>query len=126
MITIMIANDEKKVKEILTRLLRMEGYSVSQDRQDNEDVIKLDIKNSAKNTVSIEDKVIELEESLYGEKRGVLYKAILEKVEKPLIEHLLERTEGNQLMAARILGLNRNTLRAKIKKLAINVDRWKI
>ena len=74
----------------------------------------------------MKDKVIELEDSLYNEKKGVLYKSILEIIEKPLIEHILERTEGNQLKAARILGLNRNTIRNKIKRLGINVDKWKV
>lgn len=70
-------------------------------------------------------KVIELEDSLYKEKRGELYRAVLAVVEKPLIEHALERTEGNQLKAARILGINRNTIRSKIRKLAIDIGRWK-
>ena len=50
---------------------------------------------------------------------------MLAVIEKPLIEYVLERTEGNQLKAARILGINRNTMRAKIKKLAIDIDKWK-
>ena len=74
---------------------------------------------------SLRDKVIELENSLFNEKKGVLYKVILEEIEKPLIENMLERTEGNQLKAARILGINRNTMRAKIKKLTIDMDKWK-
>lgn len=69
--------------------------------------------------------VIRLGESLYEEKTGDLYKTILVKIEKPLIEHILERTAGNQLKAARILGINRNTIRTKIKKLAIDMSRWK-
>lgn len=56
---------------------------------------------------------------------GVLYKTIIDKVEKPLIEYALERTEGNQLKAARVLGINRNTIRTKIKRLGIDVSRWK-
>ena len=56
---------------------------------------------------------------------GVLYKTIMSKVEKPLIEHALERTDGNQIKAARVLGINRNTIRAKIKRLGIDVSRWK-
>jgi len=62
---------------------------------------------------------------LYQEKQGVLYKYILRAVEKPLIENVLERTKGNQLEAARILGLNRNTIRSKIRKLGINVGKYK-
>ena len=54
-----------------------------------------------------------------------LFKTIVEAVEKPLIEKALERTYGNQLKAAKILGINRNTLRTKIKKLGIKVEKWK-
>ena len=70
--------------------------------------------------------VNEITDSLYNEKKGVLYKIILDAIERPLIERILERTEGNQLMAARILGMNRNTIRSKIKKLGINVDKWRV
>ncbi len=77
------------------------------------------------NTDTLKDKVLELENSLYTEKKGVLYKAVIETVEKPLIIRALERTEGNQLKAARILGINRNTIRAKIRKLGINPDTYK-
>ncbi len=62
---------------------------------------------------------------MYNEKRGVLYKSIIESIEKPLIEHTLDRTEGNQLKAARILGINRNTMRAKIKRLGIDDKKWR-
>ncbi|MGH7907058.1 MAG: sigma-54-dependent transcriptional regulator [Candidatus Binataceae bacterium] len=48
-----------------------------------------------------------------------LYRAMLPKFEKPLIEAVLCRTGGNQLLAARYLGLNRNTLRRKIDDLNI-------
>jgi two-component system nitrogen regulation response regulator GlnG len=47
-------------------------------------------------------------------------------IEKPLIERALERTYGNQLKAAKILGINRNTIRTKIKKLGIDPHKWKI
>ncbi|MDD4954243.1 MAG: helix-turn-helix domain-containing protein [Candidatus Omnitrophica bacterium] len=60
------------------------------------------------------------------ENQGSLYKSVLEKVERPLLEHILQRTAGNQLKAARILGINRNTMRSKIKKLGIDVARWKM
>lgn len=119
MITILIAEDENKVKEILAQMLRQEGYAVS-DNWDKENIIRVIKKDSVKDIAFLRDTVIELEDSLYKEKEGVLYKSILDAVEKPLIEHTLERTEGNQLKAARILGMNRNTLRAKIKKLGIN------
>lgn len=58
-------------------------------------------------------------------KEGELYKSVIQAIEKPLIENTLERTAGNQLKAARILGINRNTIRAKIRKLGIDAKRWK-
>jgi len=55
-----------------------------------------------------------------------LYTQAIAHVEKVVIEKALERTSGNQVKAAKLLGIHRNTLRAKIKKLAINTHRWKI
>lgn len=52
-----------------------------------------------------------------------LYTAIIEQVEKPLIELTLEYTGGNQLKAADVLGINRNTLRKKITDLKIEVKK---
>ena len=54
---------------------------------------------------------------------GQIYKSVIGDTERILIERALERTGGNQIMAARLLGLNRNTLRAKIRKLGIQVKR---
>jgi DNA-binding protein Fis len=59
-------------------------------------------------------------------KIGTVYKIVVETIEKPLIEKALERTFGNQIKAAKILGINRNTLRAKIHKLGIRPEQWKI
>ena len=54
-----------------------------------------------------------------------LYDLILREVEKPLIELSLVATRGNQIRAARLLGVNRNTLRKKIQRLKIPVKRAK-
>ena len=50
-----------------------------------------------------------------------VYRHLLERVERPLIEAALLRTDGNQIRAARLLGINRNTLRKKIADLGIAV-----
>ena len=52
-----------------------------------------------------------------------LYGRVLREVERPLIDQALRATRGNQLMAANLLGLNRNTLRKKIRDLDISVLR---
>ncbi len=55
------------------------------------------------------------------EESGRIYHRLIERVERPLIEAALARTEGNQIRAAALLGINRNTLRKKIVDLAIAV-----
>ncbi len=52
-----------------------------------------------------------------------VYDRVLREVERPLITLTLEATRGNQIKAAQILGLNRNTLRKKIRDLDIPVTR---
>ncbi|MGH9391501.1 MAG: sigma-54-dependent transcriptional regulator, partial [Vicinamibacteria bacterium] len=58
-----------------------------------------------------------------GETEGGIHRTVLRLIERPLIETVLERTGGNQIRAARILGINRNTLRKKIVELKIEVRR---
>ncbi|HEX8554321.1 MAG TPA: nitrogen regulation protein NR(I), partial [Sphingomonas sp.] len=52
---------------------------------------------------------------------GTLYDRVIGAVEKPLIALLLSRHGGNQLRAARALGINRNTLRRRLDDLGIDV-----
>ncbi|SEJ00028.1 two-component system, NtrC family, nitrogen regulation response regulator GlnG [Sphingomonas sp. OV641] len=51
---------------------------------------------------------------------GTLYDRLLAEVERPLIEAMLARHGGNQLRAARAIGLNRNTLRKRLDVLGID------
>ncbi len=52
-----------------------------------------------------------------------LYEMVLHQMERPLIRIILEKTRGNQVRAAEILGINRNTLRKKIQTLDIDIRR---
>jgi len=52
---------------------------------------------------------------------GDVYSMVLGQVERPLIRFVLEKTRGNQVRAADILGINRNTLRKKIQELGIEL-----
>jgi two-component system nitrogen regulation response regulator GlnG len=52
-----------------------------------------------------------------------LHPMLISAIERPLITRALQETKGNQIQAAELLGLNRNTLRKKIHDLHIPVKR---
>jgi Fis family transcriptional regulator len=53
---------------------------------------------------------------LNGEKVTGVYDMVLHEMEKPLLEIVMRHTKGNQVRASDILGINRNTLRKKLKQ----------
>jgi two-component system nitrogen regulation response regulator GlnG len=53
-----------------------------------------------------------------GSERG-LHELFVRQMERPLIKVVLEATGGNQVKAAGILGINRNTLRKRISELSL-------
>ncbi len=58
-----------------------------------------------------------------GLEKGDIHAMVLEQVERPLIRLVLEKCRWNQVKAADILGINRNTLRKKISELQIEMKR---
>ena len=63
----------------------------------------------------VEHKISKFLDQVGGMYPEDLHSLILGKVEKPLLAQILRRTGGNQVHASRILGINRNTLRKKMK-----------
>jgi Fis family transcriptional regulator len=63
----------------------------------------------------VEDAISSYFEHLDGHPAGVLYKMVMEEVEEPLFRSVLEYTGGNQSKASELLGINRGTLRKKLK-----------
>ena len=81
--------------------------------------------NSQNSSGMLAKAIEEVEDFFLREKEGSLYKFLLNVIEKPLIENVLRKTDGNQLKTAKILGINRNTLHSKIEKLKINIRDFK-
>jgi two-component system nitrogen regulation response regulator GlnG len=54
---------------------------------------------------------------------GEIYHMILDEVERLMLQVVLDETDGNQLRTADLLGINRNTLRKKIRTLGVEVRR---
>ncbi len=67
----------------------------------------------------LEEKLADLVDRMGGLEQGDIYDLVIQRVEKPLITLVMKKTEGNQVRAANLLGINRNTLRKKIKDLGV-------
>ena len=62
-----------------------------------------------------EEALVQYFKSLNGDRPGDLYEFVLGEVEEPLFRAVMDYTHGNQSQAAGILGINRGTLRKKLK-----------
>ena len=60
---------------------------------------------------------------LIEKERGRLHRAVVTQLERPLFAAVLSASGGNQLEAARILGINRNTLRKRLRLLGLSAPR---
>ncbi len=57
---------------------------------------------------------------LNGEKTTDVYDMVISEVERPLLEIVMRHVKSNQCRAAEMLGINRNTLRKKLKQYKLN------
>ena len=66
-----------------------------------------------------------VEKSFYDVNSGQVYTKAIDEIQKVVIVKALEYSHGNQLRTAKILGIHRNTLRTKINKFGISLDKWR-
>lgn len=71
----------------------------------------------------VDNKLRSCMNGIEGLEKGDFYAMVLEQVERPLIRLVLEKCRWNQVKAADVLGINRNTLRKKISELNIEMKR---
>lgn len=69
---------------------------------------------STKVSQAITDSLDDYFTHLDGEPPHAIYDMVLNCVEKPMLEYILNKMGGNQSKAAQVLGINRNTLRKKM------------
>jgi two-component system nitrogen regulation response regulator GlnG len=97
--------------EILQTMMNGSGRLLGRSRQD---VVLEEI---------IESKLGEFVKGMRNGSARNLHPMLISAVERPLIAHALKETNGNQIQAAHLLGMNRNTLRKKITEFRIPVKR---
>jgi two-component system nitrogen regulation response regulator GlnG len=97
--------------EILQTMMSGSGRLLTRSRQD---VVLEEI---------IESKLGEFVRGMRNGSARNLHPMLISAVERPLIAHALKETNGNQIQAAHLLGMNRNTLRKKITEFRIPVKR---
>ena len=106
-----ISTEEKISIEMIKKALDNNSFDTNNEVNESlEDILKRNIENFFINFDS-------------NEVNTDLYNYFIIKIEKPLIETILKFTRGNQIKASELLGFNRNTLRKKIKNLAIEVKK---
>jgi Fis family transcriptional regulator len=85
------------------------------NKQNNKDITQNSLKNSKPLRQHTEEAISSYFASLNGDSPGELYDLVLGEVEQPLFKAVMDYTDGNQSQAAVILGINRGTLRKKLK-----------
>ncbi|GMR06326.1 MAG: Fis family transcriptional regulator [Gammaproteobacteria bacterium] len=70
--------------------------------------------------ICVSDSLKRYLKDLNGEAPADLYDMVISQVEKPLLEIIMLRAENNQCRAAQMLGINRNTLRKKLRDHGLN------
>ncbi len=69
---------------------------------------------------NVKDVINKYFEDMDGHKPNGLYELVLTQVEKPLFETVMENTKGNISLAAELLGINRGTLRNRLRKYGLD------
>lgn len=96
-------------------MAKANGKAVSKKRRSGRKLDQLtNIRNRPLRDVT-EDALKKYFKDLNGHDAGDLYDLVLSEVEAPLFRTVMSHTDGNQSRAAEILGLNRATLRKKLK-----------
>jgi len=119
---ILVIEDDRNIQGLIEKIFPKDRLKVirtnSQDKSSQEHLTASSVKNPT--SASPEEAVQAfLREEVKKNSWGTIHEAIIGKIDKALIGMILEEEKGNQVRAAKRLGINRNTLRKKMKDLQI-------
>ena len=114
---IIIVGSQKRLKEDIKKVscisrLIFEGMGAVSERTKEKDISMVDL---------LEQKISEFIVRMKSAGGKDLYPLLIREIERCLISLILKESDGNQVKAAQTLGINRNTLRKKIKELKISL-----
>ena len=120
----------RELENLLKRIVALSPASVITERDIAREISTLrePVATEAQTSAAFEDVVAQHLSEIFGSAGpdlppAGLYDRVLAQVERPLIQQALQATKGNQIRAAAVLGINRNTLRKKIQTLGIRTGR---
>jgi DNA-binding NtrC family response regulator len=120
---ILVIEDDRNIQGLIEKIFPNEGLSVIKafPRDKEKELAGSGVPNAKSwPAVSWEETIrIFLREEVSKSAWGSIHDDIIGKIEKSLIGIILEEEKGNQVRAAKRLGINRNTLRKRIKDLQI-------
>ena len=123
MAAILVIDDDHKLQGLIEKILPAEKLRMIKINSEDpiESGSKWEIKNKGGPPASFEEIVREVIKAEVDTGNGDhIHESIIGKVERTLIGIVLEEEHGNQVRASKKLGINRNTLRKKMKDLHIS------
>ena len=104
-------------EEIISEFIDKEEISISQSNLNNQNS---SVESYRSLNVFLQEFLDKLFDSLDNETEIQLFEKFISQIEKQLISKTLKYYSGNQIRSSKLLGINRNTLRSKIKKYKIS------
>jgi DNA-binding protein Fis len=125
MINIVITENYQEIITKIEKVIAESGYSLVDEPQSG-GALKIIQKLNNDQDDLVNKKLSFLKVICNKKESNGVYKDFCAKLEKKVIESALAETDGNKLKAAKILGINRNTLSSKIKRFKIKINQFKI
>ncbi len=119
---ILVIEDDRNIQGLIEKIFPKDRMRVIKTFPGERGALGISAESGAKGSfpASSEEAVrVFLREEVKKNSWGAIHDAVIGKIEKALIGMILEEEKGNQVRAAKRLGINRNTLRKKMKDLQI-------